>query len=163
MQLGLWLLFKYVKLANRIRHYLSPCTDTGYCCPLTGKCCSAGCAPAGAQCCSNGKYCEAGWGCCTSGSCAPLDGQCCGDGGYCEHGNICVKIQGQTRDVCCTNVQCTAHVTGGQTVYATPTTTIRTTAVTAQATATRAVFVTYTYTLTWCGLEVQISGYNANI
>jgi len=42
---------------------------------------------------------------------------CCGDNiGWCEAGNHCYKIDGQTRDVCCTDSSCTARVSGGTTI-----------------------------------------------
>lgn len=50
----------------------------------------------------------------------PEGASCCRGGEYCEAGNMCVLYNG--RGVCCTDLQCTAVVTGGTTSFASTTT-----------------------------------------
>ncbi|KAH8773878.1 hypothetical protein F5882DRAFT_410019 [Hyaloscypha sp. PMI_1271] len=88
------------------------CCANGYCCTDINTCV----VDRGGGCCGSGS-CAAGWGCCASVGCYPLNGQCCSADLYCKVGNECVVFSG--KEQCCTDVSCTAYVSGGITVYAT--------------------------------------------
>lgn len=120
-------LLAQVKLRLPSRFYLTS-TDNLGCCPTGGTCCTAGCCKSSQSCCGINRCadpgdtcctlgtCPSGWKCCTPGTCYPVGGQCCATGQYCTAGNICVLVRGLQK--CCTDVRCTAHVSGGVTLTA---------------------------------------------
>jgi len=116
------------------------CANLGGCCPDEDTCCGYGyCLEPQNACCPNGP-CQPGTTCCGYNHCHPTGTECCGDESYCEAGNICVLIEGYSYDVCCTDLDCTAYVTGGSTVSRTEFQT---------ATSTSLTYVYYYFTITW--------------
>ena len=79
----------------------------------------------------------------------PKDAQCCRGGKYCEAGNMCVLYDG--REVCCTDLKCTAVIQGGTTSFA-RTTTAAAPTITQPPRTTQVIvdsFTTYYWTVRW--------------
>ncbi|KAF1933680.1 uncharacterized protein M421DRAFT_202570 [Didymella exigua CBS 183.55] len=126
------------------------CSAFGRCCPSSNRCCGYGyCLESGKTCCPNGP-CGAGLTCCEN-KCMPDGASCCRSGNYCETGNMCVLYNG--RGVCCTDLQCTAVVTGGTTSFARTATQAPTVPTITQPPRTTQViadsFTTYYWTVRW--------------
>lgn len=80
----------------------------------------------------------------------PEGASCCRGGNYCEAGNMCVLYNG--RGVCCTDLQCTAVVTGGTTSFARTTTQAPAATITQPPRTTQVIvdsFTTYYWTVRW--------------
>ena len=115
MPIWLRLLLECVLLPLPVAQHAELFADLGTCCPADDRCCPSGCLPPGWDCCDTG-LCPSGWECCGAYNCNPVGSQCCANGGWCEAGNGCVLVGATGEVVCCTNLDCTAYVSGGTTI-----------------------------------------------
>lgn len=68
----------------------SPASAQGRCQPGWGLCPGGGCAPLGAVCCANYRWCPGGHICTNEGTCLRLsDPRVCPNGSYCYPGEYC--------------------------------------------------------------------------